>query len=151
MAGTYTPATEDATGEFIQGFQDTTIDPVTLKSGALLARFDTKLYPALGKTGDPAAGATTVVAAASSLAPVHAVSVTLTATVAGNTDRTPTGTVQFKDGVTNVGGAIALVNGVATYVDAGGFTAGAHVITAVYSGDSKNPGATSAGITVTAS
>jgi len=52
---------------------------------------------------------------------------------------TPTGNVQFQvDGV-NLGSAVTLVNGGATSINTTALTAGAHSITAVYSGDSIYP------------
>ena len=59
--------------------------------------------------------------------------VTFTATVTGNdTAGTPTGTVQFKDGDTNLGDAVTLENGVATYTANNGLDVGEHPITAEY-------------------
>ena len=59
--------------------------------------------------------------------------VTFTATVTGNdTAGTPTGTVQFKDGETNLGEAVALEDGVATYTANNGLDVGEHPITAEY-------------------
>lgn len=59
--------------------------------------------------------------------------VTFTATVTGNdTAGTPTGTVQFKDGETNLGEAVALEDGVATYTANDGLDVGEHPITAEY-------------------
>lgn len=64
---------------------------------------------------------------------------TLVATVVGYA---PTGTVEFFDGVTSIG-AVAMAGGVAT-LSYSGPTAGAHNITASYSGDSDNLVSTSA-------
>jgi hypothetical protein len=62
--------------------------------------------------------------------------VTFTATVT-STAGTPTGTVQFKDNGTNVGGAQTLnPSGVAAFTTAA-LTAGTHAITAQYSGDAN--------------
>ncbi|MFE3345839.1 beta strand repeat-containing protein, partial [Rhodococcus sp. NPDC059179] len=66
--------------------------------------------------------------------------VDLTATVA---PAGATGTVQFKDGATNIGGAIPVTGGTATLSHT--FTTnGSHAITAVYSGDAGNKPSTSA-------
>lgn len=70
--------------------------------------------------------------------------VTFTATVSGF-DGTPTGTVTFFDGLTNLGTS-PLVAGVATFSTAG-LTQGAHVITARYNGDSTYVTSTSAPLT----
>jgi uncharacterized repeat protein (TIGR01451 family) len=59
--------------------------------------------------------------------------VTFTATVT-STAGTPTGTVQFKDGGTNLGAPQVLSGGVATFSTTG-LSAGVHTITAEYSGD----------------
>ena len=61
-------------------------------------------------------------------------SVTFTATVSSGSG-TPTGTVQFKDGGTNLGSAQSLTNGTAQLTTAA-LASGNHVITADYSGDS---------------
>ena len=47
----------------------------------------------------------------------------------------PSGTVQFIDGVTNLGAPVALVNGVASSLAIAPLSVGNHPITAVYSGD----------------
>ena len=69
--------------------------------------------------------------------------VTFTATVTGN-NGTPTGTVQFKDGETNLGEAVALEDGVATYATST-LGIGEHTITAEYipADDSSYQGSTS--------
>ncbi|MFG1785161.1 Ig-like domain-containing protein [Rhodococcus oryzae] len=61
-----------------------------------------------------------------------------------------TGTVQFKDGATNIGNAVPVNNGTATLKHTFA-TNGAHPITAVYSGDAANKASTSAAATVTVS
>jgi hypothetical protein len=61
--------------------------------------------------------------------------VTFTASGYGGSDTAPTGTVQFKDGETNLGGPLTLdSNGMASYSTTD-LTEGEHSITAVYSGD----------------
>lgn len=66
-------------------------------------------------------------------------SVTFTATVTG---ASPTGTVQFKDGVANLGSPATVSGGVATFSTTL-LTQGTHPITAVYSGDVNNATSTS--------
>ncbi|MFD1814520.1 Ig-like domain-containing protein [Rhodococcus gannanensis] len=80
---------------------------------------------------DPAAAATTTAITGVTSATVGTpVDLTATVTPAG-----ATGTVQFKDGATDLGGPVTVTAGVATYSHT--FTAaGVHDITAVYSGDS---------------
>ncbi|MDO9313538.1 MAG: IPTL-CTERM sorting domain-containing protein [Burkholderiaceae bacterium] len=66
-------------------------------------------------------------------------SVALMVTITGNS---PTGTVRFMDGSTNLGAPVTLVNGHAQY-NTSALTAGSHNITAVYSGDTNNAPSTS--------
>jgi hypothetical protein len=66
-------------------------------------------------------------------------SVTFTATVTGSS---PTGSVQFKDGASNLGVPVTLSGGSAALTTAA-LTAGTHSITAVYGGDANNLGSTS--------
>jgi hypothetical protein len=72
-------------------------------------------------------------------------SVTFTATVTG---ASPTGMVQFKDGASNLGSAVTLAGGVASFTTSS-LTTGGHSITAVYNGDSNNATSTSAVLTQT--
>ncbi|AFL90585.1 putative protease [Terriglobus roseus DSM 18391] len=60
--------------------------------------------------------------------------VTYTTSVAFTGGVTPTGTVQFQVDGANVGTAVALVSGSATYTYPGAATSGIHTVTAVYSG-----------------
>ena len=88
------------------------------------------------QTVNQAASSTSV---SSSVNPsVFGQAVTFTATVSASPPGagTPTGTVQFKDGVTNLGSAAALTSGTATFMTSS-LAVGAHSITAVYSGDSN--------------
>jgi hypothetical protein len=78
-------------------------------------------------------------------------SVTFTATVSAATSGAPTGTVTFMDGATPLSiGTIATVGGnqVATFTTSA-LDAGAHQITAVYSGDANYLGSTSSVVTQT--
>jgi beta-glucanase (GH16 family) len=70
-------------------------------------------------------------------------SVTFTAVVSAVMPGTPTGTVQFKDGVNNLGSPVTLSNGTAALPPTTSLTVGAHGITAVYSGDTIFAGSTS--------
>jgi hypothetical protein len=92
----------------------------------------------------------TAVATSTSLAVTPAsvtagATITLTATVTGSN---PTGTVQFKDGAANLSGPVALVGGVASYAT-NTLGAGAHSLTAVYSGDASNLASTSSAVALT--
>ena len=91
--------------------------------------------------------AATTTSLASSVNPTSAGQpVTFTATVAGGSG-SPTGTVQFKDGGTNMGGPAAVSAGVATITTSTLTAAGSpHAITAVYSGDASNATSTSAAL-----
>lgn len=74
-------------------------------------------------------------------------SITFTATINGTT---PTGSVQFTDGVTNLGTPVMLSSGVATLTTTT-LSAGTHNIAAIYSGDTYNQGSTSAAMALTVS
>ncbi|MGH3579538.1 MAG: Ig-like domain-containing protein, partial [Mycobacterium sp.] len=91
--------------------------------------------------------ATTTAVSSSANPSVTGQTVTYKASVSINPPGTgsPTGTVNFQDGGTSIGGcsAVALVSGQATCSAPAYTAAGAHAITAVYSGDSNN--ATSTG------
>lgn len=82
--------------------------------------------------------AATTTAVTSSAATANAgASVTFTATVTSTvTSPASTGTVQFYDGTTALGSALAVANGTATYTTTS-LTGGTHSITAVYSGDAN--------------
>lgn len=86
--------------------------------------------------------------ASSAPSSIEGQSVTFTATVTGIY---PAGTVQFKDGVTNLDAPVTLNSGVAILTTAA-LGAGSHSITAAYAGDANNFGSTSSAIiqTVTA-
>ena len=71
-------------------------------------------------------------------------SVSFTATVTSGSG-TPSGTVQFKDGVTNLGAPVTLIAGQATFTTTT-LSTGAHSITAVYSGDSSFATSTSGAV-----
>ncbi len=79
-----------------------------------------------------------------SASPGLGASVIFTATVTGVT---PTGTVTFKDGATTIGTG-NVTGGVATFTTTA-LALGPHSITAVYSGDVKNVGSTSAVLNIT--
>ncbi|HEY7073159.1 MAG TPA: Ig-like domain-containing protein, partial [Acidimicrobiales bacterium] len=74
--------------------------------------------------------------------------VTFTATVAAPSGGTPAGTVTFRDGATQIGGPVTLVNGVATFTTSA-LAAGNHQITAVYGGSADHTGSTSNAVTQT--
>lgn len=99
---------------------------------------------------------TSNVVTADTLSPVHATSGTLTCTLTAGThgDYPITGTVAFKDGATVLHTSTivdTVTPSVTTWTNSSGYTAGAHTITAVYSGDANWATSTSAAITITAS
>lgn len=102
-----------------------------------------------GGSGDVTIGKapTTVVLTSSNLSPFSGVPVTLTALTASSTTGTPTGTVSFYDGTTLLNTA-PITNGSATYIPSG-LAAGAHSITAVYSGDVNFTAGTSSAVVET--
>src|SRR5713101_6579140 len=81
----------------------------------------------------------TVTVTSSSNPSVFGQPVTLTATL---NPTNATGTVQFLDGVTNLGAPVTVSNGTATLLTSS-LSVGGHSITAVYSGDSNFAGSTS--------
>lgn len=97
--------------------------------------------------GPPVVAAT--VSLASSQNPAHIgnpVTFTATVTPAGSGEVTPTGTVLFMDGNVLMGMATVDATGQATYV-ANSLSAGVHIVTALYSGDSEYGSAVSEAIT----
>ena len=87
---------------------------------------------------------TTAVALSSSSNPANfGAAVTFTATVTAPGGGTPTGTVTFNDGTTTLGTGTLNASGVAT-LSTSALAGGVHAITAVYGGDTKFTGSTSA-------
>jgi hypothetical protein len=75
----------------------------------------------------------------------------VTVCVSGATKATPTGTVQIDDGATTLTTLTLGGNGCAYWYISPGLNAGAHSMTAVYSGDKNNPPGTSDPVVVTVS
>jgi hypothetical protein len=106
----------------------------------------------VGSTSDPLtqtviqASSSTGLTSSAAMASVGT-TVTFTATVSG---ASPTGTVQFKDGGTNLGDPVELNAAGAASCSTNALTVGSHSITAVYSGDANNAGSTSGALTQTA-
>ena len=164
LTATVTPTTATGTVTFKDGA--TTLGTGTLASGVAtyVATFSvtgshsltavyggdssdaTSTSSALSQTVT-AALPSTVTSLAPSANPIGAGgSLTLVATVTGNT---PTGTVQFTDGGVNIGSAVPLVSGQASYAFAVS-SAGGHRYGATYSGDTTNAwSAGSAAVNVT--
>ena len=101
----------------------------------------------------PGKTATTVTLDVTPLSPKVGDEVTITATVAG---KTPTGTIQLKDGSSNLGVPIALTAGssatraTATFKTSA-LTGGAHLLSAVYAGDDDDAASTSTTTSLTVS
>jgi hypothetical protein len=107
--------------------------------------FTASTSAALTQTINQASSATTV---ASNLNPAtFGQAVTFTVSVQGSAGGTPTGTVTLMDGVTSLGNS-SLSSGNAQFT-LGGLSAGAHSITAVYSGDANFAASTSAALVET--
>ncbi len=75
----------------------------------------------------------------------------LSATVSSMHGSTPTGSVQFTDGINNIGSPVAVAEGVASYPGYIVTTAGVHNLAAIYQGDANNASAESNIVPVTAS
>ncbi|MFY9224977.1 MAG: Ig-like domain repeat protein, partial [Blastocatellia bacterium] len=97
------------------------------------------------QTVNPIASTTTLTVTPTTSVFGQAVSLSATVTGVGGT---PTGTIQFKDGVTNLGSPVTLASGSAS-VQVSTLTTGSHSLTAVYSGDNNFNPSTSAAITQT--
>jgi hypothetical protein len=93
----------------------------------------------------PLAATTTAVTSSLNPSPVGQ-SVTFTATATSKTAGTLTGTLSFFDGATQLGSAVAISGGMATF-STSALTAGPHSITAKYSGDGTFATSTSAALT----
>jgi hypothetical protein len=116
--------------------------------------FDGKIFltgtPAQGAlqpyqgAADSATSTTTLVASPPATA-IPGANVTLTATVAAPAPGTKTGTVQFKDGTTNLGGPVTVTGGTATFSSTN-LTTATHSFTAIYNGDVETLPSTSAAV-----
>ncbi len=139
------PATEGFFGFSASKFDPTTNYNLVTGLGSVDAY---NLAVAWAATGLPST--TTTVTSSQNPAGVG-VSVTFTATVTTTGSNPPTGTVTFYDGATEIGsGTLSTVSGsqVATFATST-LAIGAHSITAVYAGDTKNAGSTSVVLTET--
>ena len=106
--------------------------------------FATSTSSSVAHQVDQAATSTALVRSAGPNPSTVGQSVSFTATVTSGSG-TPTGTVQFRDGVTNLGAPLTLTAGQATFTTTG-LGLGAHSITAVYSGDANFTTSTSAAV-----
>ncbi|MFE3293464.1 Ig-like domain repeat protein [Rhodococcus sp. NPDC059234] len=147
----YDGATKLGTGALNNGVATYSWTPVA-GAHSLVAK-----YLATGVADASQSAAQNVTVAVPDVATQTSVTVPATATTGVAVDLKATvspapsgGTVQFKDGGTNIGGPVTLVNGVATQPQTFA-TAGAKSITAVFSGVAGFTGSTSAASTVTVS
>lgn len=100
--------------------------------------FYTSTSSAVTETVTTTQQATTTTLTASANPSAVGTSLTLAATVAGNS---PTGTMQFKDGATSLGSPVTLIGGQASLAVTPG-ASGAHAYSAVYSNDPNNAAST---------
>jgi large repetitive protein len=119
--------------------------PRRRKMASLLALLLAVTVPFIGCGGSSQPKATLLSVSSSSIKVASGSAVTLTANL-NALEGSPTGTVTFYDGKTAIGAAVALSGNVAT-LQTTTLSIGAHSITAVYSGDSKNDPSTSTAIT----
>jgi Big-like domain-containing protein/NHL repeat-containing protein len=106
---------------------------VTTAAGDTMLLADSGNFRVVPFSAAPPAAVGTSTAVTSSMNPAattDSVSFTATVTQASGTTK-PSGTVQFKDGATNIGTPVTLTNGTATSTGQT-FSAGTHQITAVY-------------------
>jgi hypothetical protein len=111
---------------------------------------DYTVTPVNGSLTITQAGSAVILSSSNTNANLNA-PITFTATVSSATVGTPTGTVNFLDGQTAIGGGTLNAQGVGTYTTSS-FAAGAHSITAVYVGNTDLVGSASSALieTVTA-
>lgn len=139
----------------MSGSATLTVSSLTLGTHSITAVYsgDTTF---IGSTSSPltqtinqAASSTNVTSSANPSAYNQPVTLTATVLAAAPGSGTPTGTVQFKDGMNSLGLAQTLSSGTATYTTPS-LSVGAHSITAVYSGDVNFTGGASSPLTQTA-
>jgi len=113
------------------------------------AAYSATVFVFTAAAASPASTTTSLAASSSQI--VLGQSVVFTATVApASGTGTPTGTVTFKDGGTQIGTGTLNASGLATF-SAPGLAVGSHSVTAAYSGDSNFLASTSAAVSVTVS
>src|SRR5258708_24151735 len=114
--------------------------------------FSTSASGNLGETVNKASGTTAVTSRVNPSLSGQSVTFTATVSVTAPGSGTPTVTVQFKDGASNLGTAqnVSTTNGVTTATfSTSALAVGSHSITAVYSGDSNFGTSTSSALTQT--
>jgi Bacterial Ig-like domain (group 3) len=123
---------------------DGTCSPAYLCTGGAGYNGPTGLGTPDGVDGFSSGAATTTALTSSASNAVVGEAVTFTATVSG-ADGTPTGTVTFKDGNTQLGSPVAVSGGQAA-LTTGSLRAGDHSVTAQYSGDGTYSGSYSSAL-----
>jgi hypothetical protein len=111
----------------------------------MLALLLAATVPFLGCGGSSQPKATLLSVSSSSIKAASGSSITLTASLDGLEER-PSGRITFFDGKSAIGTAVTLAGNTVT-VQTSTLSIGAHAVTAVYSGDSKNLPSASAAIT----
>lgn len=106
------------------------------------ANFEASTSSPLLQTVDKAATTTSLVSSVNPSAPGQSVTFTATPSVTSPGSGSPSGTVTFKDGSSDLCASVALTSGSATCTTSA-LTSGTHAITAVYSGESRFHGSTS--------
>jgi hypothetical protein len=124
--------------------------PVTSNSvNYNFAAYSATVFVFTAAAASPASTTTSLAASSSQI--VWGRSVAFTATVAPVSGTgTPTGTVTFKDGATQIGTGTLNASGSATF-STSGLAVGAHSVTAVYSGDANFSSSTSVAVSATVS
>src|SRR5260370_21023777 len=104
-------------------------------------KFSGRTSPALGQNVKQASSATAVTSNnPSSFGQTVTFTATVSAVMPGS--GTPTGTVQFKDGINSLGSPVTLSSGTATFMTSS-LSIGTHNITAVYNGHTSFTSSTS--------
>lgn len=148
LGSSFKDAAADLGTTIVAGEYDLTVNCVDSFLGDVKGTFTGAFYftsPTAYQSTDPNAGVTTTTTlAVTPASPADAGSeVTLTATV---TPASAAGTVQFKDGATNLGSAVAVTGGTAV-LKTTALAAGTHSLTAVFAATSANTsGSTSAAV-----
>lgn len=117
---------------------------------ALPAHRDMGAIQVGGASSTPSFLTATITLAATSATPIAGHPITISATIGGDGNVVPTGTVSFKSGTSSLGTATLTSSGVAT-LSLPSLTAGTYAVTAAYSGDSNYGAGVSSALAITVS